>query len=86
MNHHAAMPGSLTTTESHEVGRTIPGHLGQVMEFVTNLGNRRADDGLSEVLSVSAEAPRWLERLTLSRAVKNIPNMRDAVKANKRVP
>lgn len=48
MNHHATMSGSLTTTKSHEVGRTIPEHLGQIMELVTNFGNRSADDGLSE--------------------------------------
>jgi hypothetical protein len=78
-------PERLTTTEGHEVGRTIPRHLGQVVELITNSGDCSADDGL-EVSSVSGEVPQAPKRCTLSRAVKNIPNMSDAVKATKRVP
>ena len=78
-------PERLTTAEGHEVGRTIPRHLGQVMEFITNSGDRSADDGL-EASSVSEEIPQAPKRRTLSRAVKNIPNTSDAVKATKRVP
>lgn len=56
------------------------------MELVTDSGDRSADDGLAEGSSISEEVPEWLEIRTLSRAVKNIPNMSDAVKANKGVP
>jgi hypothetical protein len=78
--------GRLTTTKGHEVGRAIPRHLVQVVELVTNSGDRSADDGLAEGSSVLKEVQEWPEIRTLSRAVKNMPNMSDAVKANKRVP
>ncbi len=45
-------PGRLTTAESHEVRRTIPRHLVEVVGLVTNSGDRSADDGLAEAVSV----------------------------------
>jgi hypothetical protein len=51
----------LTTTKGHEVGRTIPRHLVQVVELITNSRNRSADDGLAEGSLVSAEMLRWVE-------------------------
>lgn len=42
--------GKLTTSKSHKVCRTVPGHFVQVMELVGNFGYSGADDRLVRML------------------------------------
>jgi hypothetical protein len=57
------------------------------MELVSDPWDCSTDDSLAPGLSVSCENSTDLsQRHTLSRATKNIPSMREAARATKRVP